>query len=154
MRIGVETLVEAPPEVVYAAVADIPAWPGYIATIARIELLSSGPVAEGTRFRETRMMFGRPATEEMTVADMAPPHRLVLTAFNHGTAYRAEHLCEPHGEKTRLRLEFEGRPVSLAARVFAPIGLVFLRSVRRHLEADLADLKREAERRHREGNAG
>ena len=78
----------------------------------------------------------------------------MLTAFNHGTAYRAEHLCEPRGEKTRLRLEFEGRPVTLAARLLAPIGLLFLRSVRRHLEADLADLKREAERRIGRGRSG
>lgn len=149
MQIGIDALVEAPPEVVFATVADIPAWPRYISSIERIEMLTPGPVAPGLHFREVRTMFGRQATEEMTVAELTPPLRLVLTAFNHGTAYRAEHLCEPQGRQTRLRLVFEGRPVTLLARLFTPLGLLFAGSVRRHLEADLADLKREAERRHR-----
>ena len=92
-------------------------------------------------------MFGRNATEEMTVAELDPPYRLVLTAFNHGTAYRAEHVLEAEGTGTRLTLIFEGRPVSLAARLFAPLGWMFMGTVKRQLTSDLADLKREAERR-------
>lgn len=146
MQIGIEALVEAPPEVVFAVVADIPAWPRYISAIDRIELLSPGPVVAGLRFRETRVMFGRPATEEMTVAEIAPPRRLVLTGINHGTAYRAEHVCEPQGRQTRLRLVFEGRPVTLLARLFTPLGWLFLGAVKRQFASDLADLKGEAER--------
>ena len=77
--------------------------------IERVEILTPGPVAVGTRFRETRIMFGRRATEEMTVAELDPPRRLVLTAYNHGTAYRAEHLFAPEGDGTGLTLIFAGR---------------------------------------------
>ena len=34
-------------------------------------------------------MFGRQATEEMTVAALEPPNRTVLTAQNHGVRYTA-----------------------------------------------------------------
>ncbi len=151
MRMSVETLIDAPPQVVFAAIADIESWSSMISAISEIVLLTPGPVAVGTRFRETREMFGRKATEEMTVAEIEPPRRLVLTAFNHGTAYRVEHLLAAEGTGTRVTLAFEGRPVTLAARLLMPLGLLFRGTVRRQLASDLADLGREAERRHRDG---
>jgi hypothetical protein len=151
MRRSVETLIDAPPQVVFATVADIESWPSAISAIREVTLLTPGPVAVGTRFRETREMFGRKATEEMTVAEMKPPRRLVLTAFSHGTAYRVEHLLKVVGAGTRVTLAFEGRPVTLAARLLMPLGLLFADTVRRQLASDLADLGREAERRHRHG---
>ena len=82
-----------------------------------------------------------------------PPHRLVLTAYNHGTAYRAEHLFAPQGAGTNLTLTFAGLPQSLPARLFAPLGYLMLGALRRQLAADLADLAREAERRHGQATA-
>lgn len=151
MRIAVEAVLDAPPRLVFAIVTDIAAWPEVISAVEAIEMLTPGPVAIGARFRERRAMFGRMATEEMTVAGMEVPRKLVLTAFNHGTAYRAEHLVVAQGTGTRVTLDFEGRPVTLAARLFIPLGLLFLGSMKRQLATDLADLKREAERRHRAG---
>ena len=88
----------------------------------------------------------------MTVAEMEPPRRLVLTAYNHGTAYRVEHAFSPEAGGTRIALKFEGKPVTLLAWLFMPLGLLFMGNVRRQLQADLGDLAREAERRH--GQAG
>ena len=149
MRIGLETLIHAAPARVFALVADIARWPDFMSAIERLEVLTPGPVAVGTRFRETRTMFGRSASEEMTVAEFAPPHRLVLSAHNHGTAYRSEHIFEPAGEGTRLRMVFGGVPTSVLAKLMVPLGWLFLGAVKRQLAADLADLKREAERRPR-----
>ncbi|MDX2158110.1 MAG: SRPBCC family protein [Hyphomicrobiaceae bacterium] len=140
-----ETVVGAPPERVFAALVDIAGWPQRIAAIRRIEFLSDGPLAVGSRFRETRMMFGREAVEEMTVAAIEAPSRLVLTACNHGTDYRMTHLVEPSVSGTRLTLVFEGVPRTLAARLLAPLGRIMIRSVRKHMEGDLADLKRHIE---------
>jgi uncharacterized membrane protein len=149
MQIAISAAVDAPLDVAFATALDIANWPQFMSAIRSVELLTPGPPAVGTRFRETRVMFGRAASEEMTVAELEPPRRLALTAFNHGTAYRAEHRFESVGAATRVELVFEGRPVTLAARLFMPLGLLFMGSVRRQLEADLADLKRETERRHR-----
>jgi hypothetical protein len=57
------------------------------------------------------------------------------------------HRFEAHGGGTKLELAFEGRPVTLLARLLTPLGLLFQGTVKRQLEADLADLAREAERR-------
>lgn len=149
MEIVVQATVDAPPDPVFATAADIASWPQFIAGIATVELLTPGTVATGTRFRETRVMFGRQATEEMTVAEIAPPQRLVLTAYNHGTAYRVEHSFVPEAGGTRMTLKFEGKPISLLAWLLMPLGLLFMGNVKRQLQADVADLAREAERRHR-----
>jgi len=153
MRIAVEFVVEAPPDAVFAAAADIANWAQFISAIESVALLTSGPVGVGTRFRETRMMFGRRASEEMTVVEMVPPERIVLTAFNHGTEYRAEHRFAGDGTGTRMTLVFEARPATRLARLFAPLGWLLMGRVKRQLEADGADLKREAERRRASGGA-
>ena len=150
MQIAVECFVEAPPDAAFSAAIDISNWPRFISGVQSVELLTPGPVAAGTRFRETRSMFGRQASEDMTLAQIEPPRRFLLTAFNHGTAYRAEHLFAPEAAGTRMTLVFDGQPAALLARLFAPLGWLFRGTIKRQLELDLADLKREAERRQRE----
>jgi len=93
-------------------------------------------------------MFGRTAAEEMTIAEFQPPNRLLLTAFNHGTRYEVDHSFTAAGSGTRLSLRFEGRPVTRLSRFLWPLGRLFAGSVRSQVEKDVADLKREVERRH------
>jgi len=147
MRLEAAVEIAAPPDVVFAQVADIERWPQTVRAIEDIELITAGPVRVGTRFRETRTMFGRKAAEEMTVAEFDPPRRFVLTAENHGTRYVATHAVEPVADGSRLVLAFEGVPVTLAARLFSVIGSLFTGALRRQLNADLADLKAAIERR-------
>lgn len=148
MQIAVKCFVEAPPDAAFSTAIDISNWPRFISGVQSVELLTPGPVAAGTRFRETRSMFGRQASEDMTLAQIEPPRRFLLTAFNHGTAYRAEHLFAPEAAGTRTTLVFEGQTATLLARLFTPLG-----TLKRQLELDLADLKREAQRRHRQREA-
>ncbi len=149
MKITIETTIAAAPEIVFATIADIARWPDFIEAIERIEMLTSGGLEVGTRFRETRTMFGRSATEEMTVAALEVPARMVLTASNHGTRYRATHELRRAEAGTRLELAFEGVPASFAAKLLSVVGVLFVAPLRRQLAADLADVKAEAERRAR-----
>lgn len=147
MRIEVETEIAAPPHVVYATVTDIEHWQEYIRAIERLEVLTSGPLAVGTKFRETRTMLGRTATEEMTVAALTPPGRFDLTAENHGTRYLAHHEITAAPGGSRLRLIFEGTAVTLGAKLGMVIGALFKGAVKKQLQSDMADIKAEAERR-------
>jgi len=145
MKIEVETLIAASPEAVFAILTDISRLPEVLAGIEQVEVLTPGPLAVGTRFRETRRMFGRLATEEMTVAEIVPSERFVLTAFNHGTRYRAEHVLDTAGTGSYVRLRFEGRPETPLAWLMAPLGWMFQSGVKAQLASDLADIKRAAE---------
>jgi hypothetical protein len=146
MQCSVQRLIAAPRETVFAIASDIPHWPEVVSSIEHVEMLTPGPVAAGSRFGETRLMHGRAATEEMTVAELTPPERFVLTAENHGTRYRMEYLFEAEGAGTRLRLVFSGEPATLAARLLAPLARLMRGQLQRQLAADLADLAHEAER--------
>jgi len=145
MELVVETFVAAPPGRVFAVATDITRWPEVVTAIRSVEVLTPGPVAVGTRFRETRTMFGREESEEMEIAELSPPGRFVLTAESHGTRYQAEHTFAPDGAGTRLRLVFEGSPMTLVARLMTPMGWLMAGAIRKQLAADLDDLKRAAE---------
>ena len=92
-------------------------------------------------------MFGRSATEEMTVAALDPPRRIELTAESHGTRYRAVQAVSAAAGGSQLRLSFEGTPVTLAAKIGSVLAVLFKGAVIKQLQADLADVKAEAERR-------
>ena len=146
MQIVVETLVNAPRAKVFALAMDLVHWPEYIKAIEKIEVLTPGPVRAGTRFRETRMMYGRHATEEMTFAELVVPERIVLTAENHGTRYRIVEQFIAEGAGTRIRIDFEGTPLTWTASLLAPLAAAMAGSIKEQLAADLADIKSEAER--------
>ena len=149
MKMEVETEIAAPPHVVYATVTDIENWQTFIRGIERLEILNPGPLAVGTKFRETRTMLGRTATEEMTVAALTPPGRFDLTAENHGTRYNAHHEITATVGGSRLKLVFEGTAVTLGAKLGMLVGVLFKGAVKKQLQADMEDIKAEAERRAR-----
>lgn len=59
--------VNASPEQVWCVFTYIPAAADTLSGVEGIEMLSEPPYGVGTRWRETRTMFGKKATEEMWV---------------------------------------------------------------------------------------
>lgn len=142
MMIEIQTLIAAPQPRVFAALSDPASWPRMIPGILAVEILTPPPVGVGTRFRETRMMHGRRASEEMTIATLEPDRLLVLTAENHGARYRATHVVESLSpDSCRLTLAFAGEPVTLIARLLTPLAILMRGAVRRQLAADLDAIK-------------
>ena len=67
MLVRTERFVTRPVEDVFAVFTDLHRAAERIRGIERLEVLTDGPVGKGTRFRETRIMFRREATEEHRV---------------------------------------------------------------------------------------
>ena len=68
--IRVSRHVEAPAAVVWQVVTDLEGMAGLLPDIVRLERLSDdgpGTYRRGTRWRETRRMFGREATETLSL---------------------------------------------------------------------------------------
>jgi carbon monoxide dehydrogenase subunit G len=137
----VDRHVAAPPDVVFARASDFRRAPETIAAIVKMEMLTDGPVRVGTRFRETRVLFGRAATEEMTVTALEPPKRYTLAAESHGSRYHTELSFAPDGQGTRVTMTFAATPVTFMARVMSVLMRPMMKSMVKMCAKDLDDLK-------------
>src|SRR5262245_64921399 len=70
--------IAAPPQKVFAALADLDAMGKWMPSLVRIERLTQGPLAKGSQFRQTRKMLGHEATEQFEVTEFDPPRALGL----------------------------------------------------------------------------
>ena len=144
--VTVSHLVKADPETTFRVFADIPNCASTIAGIETVEMLSDGSVGIGTRWRETRIMMGKQATEEMWITGFDPPRSYMVEAESHGTHYHSRYDFEPVEGGTRVTLRFEGRPLSLTAKLLTIVGYLFMGQVRKMLAQDMADAAVHAER--------
>ncbi|WP_236241297.1 SRPBCC family protein [Streptomyces sp. CC228A] len=144
----VERRIAASQDRVWEAVTDLPDMPRLLTGVVGVEVLTEGPFGVGTRWRETRRMLGKKATEEITVTESEPPERYVTVAASHGMHYTSEIRLSPAGPRsTTLRMAFSaraasGRPLGLLGRLAAPLGS---KAVARALAKDLADIARAVE---------
>jgi uncharacterized membrane protein len=140
--------VEAPVERVWALATDIPGSPQMLSGVERVQMVSAGEFGPGTRWRETRTMFGREATEEMWVTDVAPGRSYTVEADSHGAHYVSTFtFTSATPDRTDVVLTFEGRPHGTLAKVLATVtGPLAQRSVAKALQKDLDDLAAAAER--------
>ncbi|MGP1347898.1 MAG: SRPBCC family protein [Phycisphaerales bacterium] len=144
--LSVEKIINAPREVVFGQAGDVHNWASRIEAIERIEVHTEGAVGNGTRFTETRTIFGKQASETMTFADFDPPNGFTPLASSHGSEYTTRHSFEPVGGGTRVSLHFSARPVSLGAKLMTPLFVMMKGSLRTMLLKDLDDLAAACER--------
>ena len=138
---------EAPLEMVFELLSDLEHAEENIRGIEKLELLAPGPVGAGSRFRETRMMFGTASTEEMDVTAFDPPHGYTVECESCGAQCRADYHLVSDIAGTHVRLDFIVRPISLLAKLVSPFSRLMLRPMKKMMEADLDDLKAIAETR-------
>lgn len=138
----VSTRVSAPLESVFEVYTDIAQAQQRIPAITKLELLSEGPFGNGTRWRETRVIMKKEATEEMWVTGFDPPRSYTVEAQSHGTRYETLFEFEPDGDGTRVSWTFKGTPLTFGAKVMTPIfGLFFNGMMKRCMLADLEALR-------------
>jgi carbon monoxide dehydrogenase subunit G len=119
MRLQIEKHVKASPERTFAAASDFRNAPSFMPAIKKLEVLTEGPIRQGTRFRETRSMFGREATEEMEIVAFDPPRSYALGCNSHGCAFRTEFRFVPNATGTRMEMHFEGQPLTFVAKLMS-----------------------------------
>ena len=112
-----------------------------VSGIERLEILTDGPVGKGTRFRETRIMFNREATEEMEITQWENGKSYTVEAESCGAHYSTKFTVEPQGASTLVRMDMQVRPLTMAARLMAPLGWLMKGAVKKCVEADMDDLK-------------
>jgi uncharacterized protein YndB with AHSA1/START domain len=142
-ELTVERLVHAPPERVWAAMTDLEQAPAILRGVTRVEVLSGDGFAVGTRWRETRKMFGKDETQTLEVATCSPPRSATVTSQQLGVDYRIVHTLEPVDGGTLVTICFGATHPDpnllqrLTATVFGRVGAAV---TTRLLSQDLADV--------------
>ena len=133
--------VTAPQSATFNAFADFPNAAGRIPDVLKIELLTPGPVKKGTRFKETRKVFGRPATETMEVTTYEPYRRYELATTSGGTAFTTEFKFIPEKGGTRVDVTLTTKPLTLFAKLMLPLGWLMKGALARCVKRDVAGIK-------------
>lgn len=143
--VTVQHRVDADPETTFGVFSDIANAASFIAGIDSIEMLSEGAFGVGTRWRETRTMLGKSATEDMTITDFDPPKAYTAEAESHGTHYVSRYEFQPESGGTLVTLRFDGYPQSISAKLMSVLGVLFMGQIRKMLTQDMADAAKHAE---------
>jgi hypothetical protein len=133
--------INAPRETVFARASDFATAPNHIRGIKKVEMLTAGPVGKGTRFRETRIMFKREATEEMEVIAFDPPSGYVLGCESCGCRYRSEFRMTPRAGGTEVQMDFNVQPLTLFAKIMGFLMKPMMKMCVKEIAKDLDDLK-------------
>lgn len=140
--------IHASPEKVWSVISDIPGSPATLSGVDSVQMLSDGPYAEGTRWKETRTMMGRSETVEMWVAQADPPRSTTVKALQGGADYTSRFSLAERDGGTDLTLTFGAdvvKPTVVSKITMALFGKIGMNMTRKALSKDLAEIAAKAE---------
>lgn len=141
MRIQVNELIAAPVAKAFDAFTDIPATKDRLRAVHAIEVLDGTAPAKGYRWRETRTVLGRRATETMEITEHVPGVTFTVASHAHGTDFATVFRFKAEGDRTRVELDFTAVPKTVAAKAMAPLAKAMLPTMEKCFRDDLADMK-------------
>jgi uncharacterized protein YndB with AHSA1/START domain len=134
-----------PIERVFRYFSDVEHAPAHVSGIRKIEMLTPGPFGLGTRWRETREVFGVPDSAEMEVTSFERNRTYTITHHKAGVRIDTLFWFEPSKDGTTVSVEFELDTAGLPPGMLAPLNWAIEGKVRSVLGQDLADMKRSLE---------
>ncbi len=132
---------EAPLEWVFDTLSDFENAARHVRGIDRMELLTPGAIGVGTRFRETRTMFGKQSSVEMEITAFDRLHGYTVEGTTCGSRYRAAYHLLSDIAGTHVRLEIETQPIHFLAKLVAPLACLMQGSMKKCLLNDLEDIQ-------------
>lgn len=148
MEVQARVCINGTKEKVWQVITDIEGSERTIEAIERIEILekpASGLI--GLKWRETRTMFGKTATEVMWITDVKENDYYQTRAESQGAVYVSRLQIEEQEGRTYLTMAFEGQAQSLTAKIVSlATGFLFKSATQKALQQDLEDIKAAVEK--------
>ena len=146
MKVQTDIIIDAPIEKVFTVFSDLGKAEERIAGIKKIVMIE-GPaqMQVGTKWKETREMFGKEADEAMWVVELNENKNYVVLAESHGTKYRSEYTFEKAEEGVKVTMVFEGVPQTFVAKILGAMFFFMKKSMEKMLYQDMFDLKKVCE---------
>ncbi|MFK8113150.1 MAG: SRPBCC family protein [Rubripirellula sp.] len=120
-QISVTKVIQAPPAIVFQAIADVPNLSNAVPYIKEIEILSDTQSGVGTRFRETRVMHGKEYITVLEVTEYSQDDHVRMVADEGGTVWDSLFQLIPRGDGTRLEMTMESRPYKWTSKIVTPL---------------------------------
>ncbi len=142
--------VAAPADVVWKPITDIEHCPQFISGIESVQVLTADQeFGVGTRWRETRVMFGKSATEEMTVTAVEPGRSYDTEAHHGKVVYTSRMSVELNGEDACvLSMHFDAEASGMLNKTLGVVvGKIMEGSTRKLMQQDLVDIAEAAQLR-------
>lgn len=143
--ITVEKQISAPPEKVFALASNFATMSERVPGIKRVEMLTEGPVRVGTKFKETRIMFGKEATETMEVTAFDPPRSYSLGCNSCGCVYDSRLDFAPNAGGTKINMTMTMTAQSFFAKLMSPLAKLFAGTMKKCFDGDLEAIRKAAE---------
>lgn len=149
MLVETRVTIDGSTAAIWNAITDIEHAADIMSGIQRIEVVerpARGLV--GLKWRETRMLFGKPATAEKWITDAAEHEFYSTRAESDGFVFVSTMRISESSSGVTLTSVHDSIPQTLATRLMSiPMGLLFKGVARKALLQDLTDVKSAVERR-------
>jgi len=146
MSVMATEIIQAPRERVWEIITDIEHAAETISAITKLTVLERPTTGFiGLKWTETRMMFGKEATETMWISAAEEHHWYETTAESHGSIYKSRLEIRDAGDGIELSMSFDATPQSLFARIMSVTAVLFNSAIKKAFQKDLQDIKRLAE---------
>ncbi|NKQ37948.1 MAG: hypothetical protein HF967_00440 [Methanosarcinales archaeon] len=147
MKVVVDIDIEKPKQIIWAAITDIENCSNMISSIIDLSILNQpedGIV--GLRWKETRLMFGKEASETMWITDSVVNEYYCTRAESHGSVYITKLSLSETESKTILKMSFTAEAQSMIVKIIsACMGFFVNSSMKKALYKDLEDIKKYVE---------
>lgn len=137
---SVTTDVKATPEAVFAFIADWTNWEKSISAIKKVELLTPPPMGKGTRFKETRLMWGKEATETMEITAWDPPRSHTIESDSCGARVTCTISVRPSPAGSTLTMDVRSEAQTFFAKLFTPLGYLMMRMMKQLMKKEIEEI--------------
>lgn len=148
MEVSVSVEINKPVKDVWDTISDIENCPKVISSIVDLQVLENpADTFVGFKWTETRVMFGKEASETMWITDYKDQEFYQTRAESHGSIYISKLSVEPSSSGSQLTMSFKGEAQSTFSKIFSfCLGFLFIGGMKKALLKDLNDIKNHLEK--------
>ena len=143
MKLTIDIEIKAPKERVWKVITDIENSVNTISGIDKIEILNKPKdTVVGLKWKETRTIFGKSATETMWITEATENNYYKTRAESNGAIYQTILKLSEKDDTTFLTMEFSTEAISLKGKIMAFIfGRMLNKTMKKLIKKDLIDIK-------------
>jgi len=138
----------APVDRVFGVFTDLAHIAEHVSGILKVEIAKEGAIGVGTKFRETRKMFGKECTEEMEITEFEPGRSYVVVCDSCGCMMRSTFLFTQDRDISRVEMTMNCKPRTFMAKVMTTVmGPMMRKSMLKCMRSDFEDMRHVIEQR-------